>query len=647
MNRQQRRASRGQGQAPRDPVILRADDLHARGLLAYQAGAFDRSVSLICAAIAAKPYDASFHFNLANALQGLGEADKALTAYRKAISLKHDYAEAHSNLGALLGNLGRHDESLTAFNAAISLRPDYAQAHSNLSALLGMLGRYDEALTACNTALGLKPDHADAHSNLSALLRILGRFDEALTACKAAISLKPDYAEAHSNLGALLRTLGRFDEAITACNRAIGLKPGYAEAHSNLGNALRGLGRLDEALAAYNKAISLKPDYAEAHSNLASLLDTVGRFDEALTACNTAIRIQPGYAKAHENMGIVFDHLCRLEEALAAFDTAISLTPDDAGFNFNQSCALLRMGLFPKGWDQYEWRWKNRHMAGSQRHFAQPIWHGDIDAGKTLLIHAEQGFGDTLQFCRYATLAAEHGMRVNLEVPRPLVRLLGNLPGVDQVVGQGDALPHFDVHAPMMSLPRLFGTTVATIPGKTPYLRADEGAAALWRQRLSMIAGQGRRIGLVWAGNPKTHCPDLASRERRRSISPEFLAPLFKTRGLKFFSLQKDGPAAPAEFPLIDLMQEMEDFADTAALIANLDLVISVDTAVAHLAAAIGKPVWLLNRFDSCWRWLIGRRDSPWYPELRLYNQPQPGDWKPVVAEITADLILFQNNCCR
>ncbi|HTJ90248.1 MAG TPA: glycosyltransferase family 9 protein [Acidocella sp.] len=303
--------------------------------------------------------------------------------------------------------------------------------------------------------------------------------------------------------------------------------------------------------------------------------------------------------------------------------------------------ALLAQGNMEMGWEEYEWRWKTRHLLSEQRKFSQPQWHGERADGQTLLIHAEQGFGDTLQFCRYAPLAAARGLRVILEVQKPLLRLLRGLPGIDLVIAHGDQLPPFDLHSPLLSLPRAFGTRLESIPNEVPYLHAEAVAAAHWRTRLDQIANQGPKIGIVWAGRPYNHSSSLMAIDRRRSMSPEFLAPLFEISGLKFFSLQKSGPGASGAFPLIDLMKEVDDFADTAALVTNLDLVISVDTAVAHLAAALGKQVWLMNRFDSCWRWLEERRDSPWYPTLRLYRQSQPGAWGSVINEIGCDLRNF------
>jgi len=534
-----------------------------------------------------------------------GRLADAERLYTQILTTNPRHADALHLLGVLACQTGRPAFAAEKISAAIRLNGRIAFYHSNLSNALRQLGRFDEAVEACRQAAHLEPGFSQAHANLGAALFEAGRIDEAITSYSTAIRLNPADAFAHASLGTALWTLGRFAESLAACQTAITLNPRDAIAHSSLGLALRGLGRSEEALIAFQSAITLDPGYAEAHGNLGGLLEI-------------------GFG--------------RLAEAVTAYEKAISLKPEIAEFHFNLACAYLKTGAFEKGWEKFEWRWKTKQMSPAHRNFEKPLWNGDTGGGKTLFIHAEQGFGDSLQFSRYAPLAAQRGFRVILEVPKPLVSLLGTLPGIDQVIGQGDPLPPFDFHAPMMSLPRAFRTTLATIPGQTPYLHADGNAAASWRQRLSVIAGQNPKIGLLWAGNPRAHSAELAAIDRRRSIAPELLAPLFKIPGLKFFSLQKEGPAAPAEFPIIDFMGEMEDFADTAALIANLDLVIAVDTAVAHLAAALGKPVWLLNRFDSCWRWLSGRRDSPWYPSLRLYNQPRPGAWHPAVAEIASDL---------
>jgi tetratricopeptide (TPR) repeat protein len=407
-------------------------------------------------------------------------------------------------------------------------------------------------------------------------------------------------------------------------------------AHYHRGLRLAGRGRPAAAADCYRAAVRLRPDFAEAHNNLGVVLRQLQRAGEAEASYRAALRAKPDSAVIHYNLGIALKDQRRLPEAIDSFRSAIALRPDFAEAHCNLGHALLVQGELAAGWREHEWRYLTPDLRDVRRVFAQPQWTGDAMAGATLLIHAEQGFGDTLQFCRYAPLAAARGLRVILEAPRPLLRLLRSLPGVAGLVAAGDPLPAFDLHCPMMSLPFALGTTLATVPAAPAYLQPDPAQAARWAVRLG--ARTALRVGLVWAGNPRRHSAALAEVDARRSIAPALLAPLFAARDVRFFSLQKDGPGAPEGVALTDPMHDMADFADTAALIANLDLVIAVDTAVAHLAAAIGRPVWLLDRFDHCWRWIAGRRDTPWYPTMRLYRQASPGDWSPVVAEVAAAL---------
>jgi Flp pilus assembly protein TadD len=465
-----------------------------------------------------------------------------------------------------------------------------------------------------------------------------GRLDEAIGCYRKIVARKPDFVVAYANLGAALQAQGRPDEAAACYRHVIAIRPDFPDIHSNLGILLGRQGRTEEAVACLRKALRAGPDHPDSHNNLGVALQEQGRLEDAIACYRKAIDLGPHDAAGHQNLGHALGEQGRTAEAIACYRTAIGLRPDYAAAHYNLAMVLLAQGDLEAGWVEYEWRWKTPKMTGIARQFDQPQWRGEAAEGKTLLIHDEQGFGDSLQFCRFVSLAAARGLRVVLGVPKPLARLLGGLPGVDRVVTAGDELPGFDLHCPMLSLPLAFATTLATIPADPGYLRPDPTLVESWRVRLSAMANQGQRIGLVWAGNARKHLPEAAAVDRRRSIAPDRLAPLFDIPGLHFFSLQKDGPAAPDRFALTDLMGEMTDFADTAALIANLDLVISVDTAVAHLAAGIGKPVWLLDRFDPCWRWLTGRRDSPWYPTLRLYRQRDPLVWDPVIAEVTSDL---------
>jgi hypothetical protein len=432
-----------------------------------------------------------------------------------------------------------------------------------------------------------------------------------------------------------------FDEAVGAYRQAIGHNPDLPEAHFNLGVTLYDQCKFDEALASYERAIDLKPDYADAFNNRGNVLQDLHRMDEALASYDAAIALRPMFAEALNNRGDAFLKLKRVDDALASLDGAVACAPDFAQAHLNRSVAFLLGGDYTRGWKEYEWRWQ---VEGKPR-TDTPQWQGEDVSGKTVFLYAEQGYGDTIQFLRYAPLVAARGARVILEVPNALVRLACALPDVAQVVAAGDPAPAADLSCPLMSLPRVFATTVATIPADVPYLTPDRGAkAASWRQRLAPFSGA--RIGLVWAGSSRPHQPNADRIDRRRSMTLAHFAKLADLPGANFVSLQKGPPASQTRTPptglhVHDFTDELKDFADTAALIAALDLVISVDTSVAHLAGALGKPVWLLNRFDTCWRWLLDRNDSPWYPTLRQFRQPRLGDWDSVMTDLQAALMEF------
>jgi tetratricopeptide (TPR) repeat protein len=499
-------------------------------------------------------------------------------------------------------------------------------------------GRLADAELLYRKILAAEPRHAGGLHLLGAIAHQTGREAAAAALMEQAIAIDGGVADYHFHLGNVYGRLGLPEQAVGCFRRAIALRPELAEAHSNLGYALAQLGDLEEAAACCRRAIVLRPDFPLAHYNLAAALTDLGRPGEAVACCRAALARRPDDPEALNALAIAHRQCGDLDAAMACSRRAIGLRPGFAEAHFNLALALLARGDFAAGWPEYEWRWRTPDFRGQRRNFAQPQWRGEPAAGRTLLLHAEQGFGDTLQFCRYAPLAAARGLRVTLAVPAPLVRLLRGLPGVERVVSHAEDVAGFDLHCPLLSLPLAVGTTLAGIPSATCYLRADPAQAEAMRRRLAAIGDRGPRIGVAWAGNPRAHAPGAAALDRRRSIPPERLLAIFGLPGPHIVSLQKDGPAAPGAAPMTDLMSDMSDFADTAALIANLDLVVSVDTSVAHLAAALGKPVWLLDRFDHCWRWLAGRRDSPWYPGLRIYRQPRPGDWESVLAEVGRDL---------
>jgi Flp pilus assembly protein TadD len=445
--------------------------------------------------------------------------------------------------------------------------------------------------------------------------------------------LQPDFADAESNLAAALRQAGQFAAAVAHCRKAIALRPDLAEAHNTLGAALRALGQPGDAVAAYRTAIELDPHDAQTHSNLAVALQDAGRLDEAAAACRQAIALQPDLVQAQVNLGAILQEQGRLDEAVGAYRHAVALRPEAADAHNNLAMALLAQGEFAAGWREYEWRWP-AGTAGAPRHFPgrQP-WLGETDlAGRVILVHAEQGYGDVVQFCRYVRPLAALGATVVLEAPRELRRLLGALPA--RLVTSGEPLPAFDVYCPVMSLPLALGTRLDTIPAETPYLAADPALVATWRARLGERTAP--RAGLAWSGRV-THGND-----RNRSIPLASLGGICRA-GWQWVSLQKevrerDAAALAAHPEILDCAAVLTDFAETAALIEALDLVVTVDTAVAHVAGALGKPVWVLLPFAAEWRWLVGREDSPWYPTARLFRQPAPGDWASVLACVGREL---------
>jgi tetratricopeptide (TPR) repeat protein len=464
-----------------------------------------------------------------------------------------------------------------------------------------------------------------------------GALAAAEAAYRAVLSASPRHAATMTLLATVIAQTGRPEEAVRLFDASLKLDRNQELALFNRGNALSELKRHAEALASYNRAAALWPSHAPLLNNRGNALFALGRKLEALAAFDRSIAAGPDYADAHFNRGNVLRELGRRTEAVASFDRAAALAPDHAEAQYNRALLRLRLGDYAEGWRLAEWRWL-APGAPPRRNFAQPLWLGEEDiAGKTLLLHAEQGYGDTIQYCRYAPLAAERGTRVILEVQRPLLPALVRLEGVAQLVAAGDALPPFDRHCPLMSLPLAFRTELDTVPRQVPYLRAAPSAVRHWGERLG--PGRSPRVGLVWAGNRLNAIDD------QRSAGLPALLPLLQC-GAEMIALQKDLTpddrtllaATPSLRPLGD---ELHDFGDTAAVLESLDLVVTVDTAVAHLAGALGRPVWVLLSPAADWRWLAGESDAPWYPTARLFRWDSAKGWPGVVANVKAALIAF------
>jgi len=519
------------------------------------------------------------------------------------------------------------------------MTPDGAcEALLRLGAFHHREGRLPQAELFYSTILRVRPDHADSLHFLGVLKYQLGHHPEAIELIAQALRLNPDRSDYILNLGNALQRSGRLTDAERCYRASIKLAPDGAMALNNLGATLRDMGRPEAAEDSCRAALRLKPDYGDALNNLGTALADLGRFQESVDAYRESLRLEPNRAEVHNNLGNVLTHLGDLDEALEEYAAALALMPKSVEVHHNRAMTLLRAGRFEEGWPEYEWRWQSRQLAPVRRNFRQPQWDGRPLGDRVLLVHAEQGLGDTLQFCRYASRIPG---RVIVEVQPELSRLLQDLEGVEAVIPRGHPLPEFDVHCPMMSLAGLVEPTPDPAHHAAPYLRAEPSQVEAWRARLAPLGGL--RVGLVWAGGNRPDQPTMEAVNRRRSMTLAMLAPLARVSGVSFVSLQKGAPAGELEAPpkgllIYDFTADLHDFADTAALVANLDLVISVDTSVAHLTGALGKPVWMANRFDSCWRWLMDRKSSPWYPTLTQFCQPEPGDWDTVASDMAAAL---------
>jgi tetratricopeptide (TPR) repeat protein len=614
-----------------------ADSLHLLGLVRAQAGHLDLAVEFIAEAIRSDPNIPDYFSNLGKLLGRQGRREEALKSYDLALKLKPDSVDLWIRLGDLLQDQKRFDEALLSYDHALALDPDNAEAALHGALLLLELERYEAALVKFDIVQTIPPVHAAIFYNRAVCLSRLARWEEAAESYREALKIAPHQHETHNQLGAVLFELRRFDEAHTHFRKAIEIKSDFVPALNNLGNTRVDLTRFEEAISVFDQALLQSPDLAELHCNKANALKALGRFDEALACYDRAIGLKPNYSEAHSNRGTCLEDMMRMGEALFSYKNALALKPDYAEAHWNFALNRLRIGDLKTGWLESEWRWKCPALSLRQRGFVQPLWLGaDAIAGKTLLLHCDQGLGDTIQFLRYVPLVAARGARVVLEVDQTLHELCSELPGVSQLIARGEALPASDFHCPLGSLPLAFDTTLATIPQAVPYLLVGDKAAA-WKDRLGSMKSP--RVGLVWAGNPNHN------NDRNRSVPLETLLPLLDVKA-QFFSLQKDvrpGDAAVLRerTEIIDLGHELGSFAETAAIIQSLDLLITVDTSVAHLAGALGRPVWIFLPYVPDWRWQLMRADSPWYPTARLFRQSKTRDWQSVVDQARAALQVF------
>ena len=565
----------------------------------YQAGRLHEAEQICRQILVAQPTFADAWHLLGVIVHLLGQCEVATECLSRVLELDAGDAEAYNNLGMVFRSQGELVKAIDSFRRAATLRPNFAEAQCNLGNALVEQGLPDEAVECFMRAIEQRPNVADFHSGLGSAHARRGDLDRAIVSYRRALELRSDDPESHFRLGCVLQEQGKSDEAVASYSRAVELKPDFVEAHSNLGAALKELTRFDDAITCFLRALRLKPDSAELLFNLGTGYWAEGRFDNAAVYYRRAAEVDPGHAEARWN---------------------------------EATLALLR-GDFEQGWPGFEWRWKTGQQ--QWRGFQQETWHGEPLKARTILLHAEQGLGDTIQFIRYASLIKDLGANVLLECQRPLASLLSRCKGIDSLICEGDKLPLFDCHLPILSVPRVLKTSLKTIPASVPYVFADPALVAEWQFKLQRV--EGFRLGINWRGR--------AGRGsfQQRDIPPRYFAALAELPGVRLISLQKGAgqeelAALGVRAPIIDTGDDVDTangpFMDTAAIMMNLDLVITSDTSIPHLAGALGVPVWLALPYVPDWRWLLDRSDSPWYPTMRLFRQKRPGDWAGVFEEM-------------
>ena len=523
-------------------------------------------------------------------------------------------------------------EAKTIYEQILNSQPDHFDALQLLGAISIQTKDYEKCINLLNNALQIKNNYAPTYYNLGLALHELEKFNEAIASYHQALEINPYYSQAHNGLACALKALHQYDSAITYFNKAITLNPSYAEAHNNIGLVKQELKEYSAAIANYEKAISLKPDYYEAFYNKGIALIGLNQFTDAISTFNQTLKLEPDFAKAFNGLGHANQELLRLTEAMSNYEKAILKDPKFADALWNKSLLKILLGEYPEGWSLYEHRWKVRKFKKESRDFNQPLWLGENTIqNKIILIHAEQGLGDSIQFCRYIPMIESLGPRqIILEIPKPLTSIISTVNSKTILLEKGNPIPQFDLHCPMMSLPHAFRTTLDNIPAQIPYLNADKNKVLDWSKMLG--DPKNPRVGIVWSGS-SNHPND-----HNRSLLFKQLAPLL-ILPFEFHSLQKEIKAVDLvslkNFKQIHQHQDnLIDFSDTAALIENLELVITVDTSIAHLAGALGKRVFILLPFVPDYRWMLDRNDSPWYPTATLFRQPKLNDWESVINQI-------------
>jgi tetratricopeptide (TPR) repeat protein len=612
-----------------------ADALHLLGVLRHQAGETLEGIELIERAIAVQR-DPRFLGNLGELCRNAGQVERGIAACQEAIQRDPSLAPAYHNLAVLLEQDKRLEEALQAARKGVAVAPNDASGHRIVGKILADLGRHTEGHAELDLALRLNPPDGLAWMQLAAAFNSTGRIEHAIHCYKQALQRMPESSDAIEQLGKLLLLRGRCAEALVQFERLAQLVPSTIDLQLDIARSLEGMNRFDEAIALCRSVLEKDPKSMVAHGVIANALMQSARCKEAEAGLREAMQTLTA-PNLHQILTAVLARDGRFEEALQEIDKALELLPDYPIADFSKGLVLLFMGRFEEGWKLFEARWKHPQMDAWRHVTDKPTWDGSPLNGKRILLHAEQGLGDTIQFGRYATLVADRGGRVILEVQPSLSTLLKSIPGVERVVARGEPLGEFDTLAPLLSLPAIVNTTLQTIPGSVPYVHADPAKVEKWRAIIGDPSRSKVRVAIAWMGG------DFLRENHLRSTMLSTFAPLAAIPSVRFYSVQK-GPSAretlqpPPGMDLANLDPYLHDFSDTAAAIAHMDVVISVDTAVVHLAGAMAKPVWNLLASNIDHRWLIDRDDTPWYPTMRLFRQTKLGDWTDVMQRVAEEL---------
>ena len=643
----------------------RVQQLVAAGLEHHRAGRLEQAEAMYRQALQQQPDQPDALGLLGVIALQAGRPDAAVELLRRAAQIAPNFA-VFNNLGEALRHAGRLKEAIDAYNRSIALNPHHPDAYSNLALAASRIGNIDAAVSALERLVKFLPERADFHDRLGSALLQQGDTIGAIGAFRKAISLAPNFAQPRGNLAVALTkkkppSKADLDEALGEARRAVELSPRAAEAHGSLAVVLDKLGDVKQALAEFDRAAELNPTNADFYGMRGMILQNQDRIDEAIAVFQEGAKRCPTDARIFSNLSGLYRRQRKYKESVETAETAVKLAPGYSDAHGNLSLALLAAGDYEHGFAEYEWRWRCDNFTTAPREFPRPMWDGSSDLkGRTILVHTEQGYGDTLQFVRYVPRLADAGARVILECHHSLTKLLSRVRGVDRVIASGLALPDFDLHAPMLSMPRAFKTTLDRVPAEVPYLAAAPERVDDWNRRIASPSpgtpdfgelpsglslrvedsragegrGEGLAVGVIWAGN--------AQPDPKRNVPGPMLSVLSGISGVRFFSLQRTDAGTytppPPELKLIDLSPHLSDFHETAAAMTALDLILTIDTATAHLAGALGRPTWTLIPFAPDWRWLLDREDSPWYPTMRLFRQTKLNEWGDVLERVREEM---------